>query len=244
MTHHNQIKELTTWFLSFITELLYFRFFLTVVRFIQIFLLAFRLWSIWGLALFPWLCFQMDMRNYPHITIAEDGWLCSTGQHRLGFPRVLYDALHLRYNREVSLYRAHMSMSHSMEQCEVSMMIPINPEDPWMATVIGIELDNIVDQTAQVALASLCGSCLANTVMTPITLFLFCFRGDLVWHWHLEAVSDPEGPHYHAGMAALAEYAQYSFDLQHNIATTVLQQRLYMAAYEKGTFPLRVSSHS
>jgi hypothetical protein len=43
----------------------------------------------------------------------------------------------------------------------------------------------------------------------------------------------PEGLHYHAGMAALAEYAQYSFDLQHNTATTILQQRLCMAAYEE-----------
>jgi hypothetical protein len=37
-----------------------------------------------------------------------------------------------------------------------------------------------------------------------------------VWKQCLEAVSDPEGPHFHAGMAAMAEYAQYSFDLQHN----------------------------
>jgi hypothetical protein len=25
------------------------------------------------------LCFQMNMDNYPHVTIAEDGSLCSTG---------------------------------------------------------------------------------------------------------------------------------------------------------------------
>jgi hypothetical protein len=92
-------------------------------------------------------------------------------------------------------------------------MIPINLDDPWMATVIGIELDDTVDQTAQVTLASLCESHHADTTATLITLFLFCYRGDLVWQQCLEAISDPEALHYHVGMAALAEYAQYSFNL-------------------------------
>jgi hypothetical protein len=68
----------------------------------------------------------MDMSNYPHITIAEDGRLCSMGQHHPGFLRVLYDTLlRLGYNGDVPIYRARMSMAHSMGQCEVSMMIPI-----------------------------------------------------------------------------------------------------------------------
>jgi hypothetical protein len=61
-----------------------------------------------------------------------------------------------------------------------------------MATVIGIELDDIIDQTAQIALTSMCGSCLANTTAMPIALFLIRYRGDPVWQQHLEAVSDPE----------------------------------------------------
>jgi hypothetical protein len=135
---------------------------------------------------------------------------------------VLYNALlHLAYHRDVSVYRARMSVAHSMEQCEVSVTILINSEDPWMATVINIELDDTVVWTVQVALASLCGSRLANTAATPIALFPFYYRGDLVWQQRLEAVSDPEGPNYRIGMAALAEYAQYSFDLQHNTATAV-----------------------
>jgi hypothetical protein len=32
-----------------------------------------------GLVMFSWLCFQMNMSDYPHITITEDGRLCSTG---------------------------------------------------------------------------------------------------------------------------------------------------------------------
>jgi hypothetical protein len=81
----------------------------------------------------------MDMENYPHVTIAEDGRLCSMGQHRPGFLQVLYDALlHLRYNGDVPIYRARMSMEHSMGQCEVSVMIPIRLEEPWSVTVMGV----------------------------------------------------------------------------------------------------------
>ena len=100
---------------------------------------------------------QMSLDDYPHVTIEGDGRWCSTGQHRPGFPRVLYDALrHLGYHGDVPVYRARMSMVHSMEQCEVSVTIPLNPTEPWMATVIGVELDDTVEQTAQVARTSLC----------------------------------------------------------------------------------------
>jgi hypothetical protein len=118
------------------------------------------------------------MNDYPHVTIAEDGRWCSTGQHRPRFPRVLYDALlNLRYNRDVLVYRAHMSMAHSMDQCEVSVTIPLNPTEPWMASVNGIELDDTIEQTAQVTLTSLCGSCLANTAAMSIVLFLIRYQG-------------------------------------------------------------------
>jgi hypothetical protein len=38
--------------------------------------------------------FQMELNDYPHIDLTEDGRLCSTGQHCPGFPRVLYDTIH------------------------------------------------------------------------------------------------------------------------------------------------------
>jgi hypothetical protein len=58
----------------------------------------------------------MDMSNYPHVTITKVGRLCSMGQHRPGFPRVLYDALvHLGYNKDVPVYYAHMPVAYSME---------------------------------------------------------------------------------------------------------------------------------
>jgi hypothetical protein len=45
---------------------------------------------------------------------------------------------------------------------------------------------------------------LADTAVMPIVLFPFCYQGYPMWQQHLEAISDPEGPHFHAGMAAMA----------------------------------------
>jgi hypothetical protein len=124
-------------------------------------------------------------------------------------------------------------MAHSMEQCEVSVTIPLNSTEPWMASVIGVEPDNTVEQTAQVTLTSLCGSRLADTVTLPIVLFPIRYQGDPVWQQLLEAISDPEGPYFHVGLVAMAEFAQYSFNLQHITARTVIQQHLCMDAYEE-----------
>jgi hypothetical protein len=125
-----------------------------------------------GLVTFSWLCFQMNMDNYPQVTIAEDESLCSTSQHRPGFPRVLYDALRqLGYNGDAPVYRGRMSMVHGQDKCEVNVVIPLNPTEPWMSTVIGVELNETVEQTAQVALNSLCETRLADTVTMPIALF-------------------------------------------------------------------------
>jgi hypothetical protein len=120
-----------------------------------------------------------------------------------------------------------------MEKCEVSVMIPIRPEEPWTITVMGVELDETIDKTAHFALTSLCGSRLADTVVTPLALFPFRYQGDPVWQQHFEAISDPKGPHYHVGMAAMAGYAQGLFNLQHNTNTIVIQQCLCMAACEE-----------
>jgi hypothetical protein len=167
-----------------------------------------------GLVTFSWLCFQMNMDNYPHVTITEDGSLCSTGQHHPGFPRVLYDALRqLSYNGDAPVYRGHMSMVYGQDKCEVNMVIPLNPTEPWMATVIGVELDETVEQTAQVTLTSLCESRLTDTITMPIMLFSIHNQEDPMWKQCLEAVSNPEGPHFHAGMAGLAGYTQHIFNL-------------------------------
>jgi hypothetical protein len=37
--------------------------------------------------------FQMELNDYTHFYLTENGRLCSTGQHCPGFTRVLYDTL-------------------------------------------------------------------------------------------------------------------------------------------------------
>jgi hypothetical protein len=95
-----------------------------------------------------------------------------------------------------------------------------------MATVIGVELDETVKETAQVALTSLCESHLADTAAMPITLFSICNQEDHVWKQCLEAVSNPDGPHFHAGMAVLAGYAQHMFNLQASTGRAIMRQHL------------------
>jgi hypothetical protein len=115
----------------------------------------------------------MNMDNYPHVTITKDGSLCSTGQHRPGFPRMLYDALlHLGHNGDVPVYRGRMSMAHGQDRCEISVMLPLSPTELWVMTVSNVELDETVEQAAHVAPTALCGSRLNNTAAMPIALFL------------------------------------------------------------------------
>jgi hypothetical protein len=95
--------------------------------------------------------------------------------------------------------------------------------EPWMTTVIRVELDETVEQTAQVALTTLCESRLADTVAMLITLFLIRNQDDPVWKQCLEAMSNPEGRHFYAGMAALAGYAQHVFNLQASTGRTVMR---------------------
>jgi hypothetical protein len=125
-----------------------------------------------GLVTLSRLCFQMNMDDYPHFFLTEDGRLCLMGQHCPGFPRVLYDArLHLDYDREVPIYHCRLSMFDGLDICETSMMILLNLADPWMGTVIGSEPDTTVEQMAHITLTSLCESCLAATTAMPIVLF-------------------------------------------------------------------------
>jgi hypothetical protein len=87
------------------------------------------------------------------------------------------------------------------------VVIPLNLTEPWIATIIGVELDETVEQTAQVALTSLCETRLADTAAMPIVLFPIRNQEDPVWKQCLEAMSNTEGPHFHTGMAVLAGYA-------------------------------------
>jgi hypothetical protein len=180
------------------------------------------------------------MDNYPHITIPEDGSLCSMGQHRLEFSRMLYDTLlHLGHNGDVRVYRGHMSKVHGQDRCEVSVTLPLSLTEPWGATVVGVELEETVEQAAHVALTALCETRLDSTATMPITLFLIREQEEPMWRQHLQDVTDPEGPHFDAGMAAMTKYAQYMFNLQRNTVKTVFQQRLRMTFLEQHVEGLR-----
>jgi hypothetical protein len=109
-------------------------------------------------------------------------------------------------------------MAHDQDKCEVNMVIHLNPTEPWIAIVIRVELDGTVEQTTQVALTSLCESRLTDTAARLIALFPIRNQEDLTWKQRLEAVSNLEGPHFHAGMAALAGYAHHMFNLQASTA--------------------------
>jgi hypothetical protein len=187
-----------------------------------------------------WLYFQMNKDNYPHITIFEDGRLCSTGHHCLGFPRVLYDALlHLSYNGDVPVYRSRMSTTHSQDRCEVSVMITLTPMESWGAIIAGIELDETVEQAAHIALTAQCESRLNDTVAMLIALFPIHKQEDPMWKQRLQAVTDPEGHHFHTDMVAMTVYTQYMFNLLQNTIKTVVHQHLWLTLLEQHVEGLR-----
>jgi hypothetical protein len=114
--------------------------------------------------------FQMELNDYPHFYLADDGRLCSTGQHCPGFPRVLYNALiHLGYNGDASVYHCRLSRAHYLDMCEVSMTIPFDPVKPCSGSVISSEPDTGVEMMAHITLTSLCEDSLTTTAALPIT---------------------------------------------------------------------------
>jgi hypothetical protein len=89
--------------------------------------------------------FQMELNDYPHFYLAEDGRLCSTGQHCPCFLRVLYDALIcLGFDENASVYCYLLSMAHDLDRCEVSVMVPFDPIETWSGSIIGSDPDTSV----------------------------------------------------------------------------------------------------
>jgi hypothetical protein len=120
-----------------------------------------------------------------------------------------------------------------MGHCEVSVMIPFNPMEPWSGSVIGSEPDTSIELMVHIALTSLCEDHLAATAALPIALLPIQDQENPVWQQRLEAVSNLKGPHFHAGMTSLAKYVQYLFNLQHNTARTGMMQRMCLTAYKE-----------
>jgi hypothetical protein len=152
--------------------------------------------------------FQMELNDYPHFELAEDGALCSMGQHCPGFLRVLYDALiHLGYDGDAPVYRCRLSTAHDMGQCEVSVMIPFDPTERWSGSIIGSEPDTGVELMAHIALTSLCEDHLTATAALSIALLPIQDQENPVWQQHLEAMSNHKRPHFHTEMTSLVRYA-------------------------------------
>jgi hypothetical protein len=120
-----------------------------------------------------------------------------------------------------------------MDQCEVSMMIPFDPTEPWSRSVIGSEPDTGVELMAHMALTSLCEDRLTATAALPITLLPIRDQENPVWQQCIEVVSNLKGPLFHLGMTSLAKYAQYLFNIHHNTARTGMQQRTCLMAYKE-----------
>jgi hypothetical protein len=150
----------------------------------------------------------MELNNYPHFFLAEDGRLCSMGQHCLGFLRVLYSTLLcLGYDGDAPIYRCRLSKAHGLDRCEVSITIPFDPLELWSGFIIGSEPDTGVEMMAHIALTSLCEDRLTTTATLPIMLLLIQNQENPIWQQRHEAMSDLEGPYFHAGMTSLAKYA-------------------------------------
>jgi hypothetical protein len=111
----------------------------------------------------------MELNDYPHFNLTEDGRLCSMGQHCPGFLWVLYDALiRLGYDRVAPVYCCRLSTAHGRDRCEVNVTMSFDPMEPWSGSIIDNELDTGVELMAHMVLTSLCEDRLAATAALPI----------------------------------------------------------------------------
>jgi hypothetical protein len=113
----------------------------------------------------------MELNDYPHFDLTENGRLCSMGQHCPGFLRLLYDALiRLGYDGDAPVYRCRLSRVHDLDRCEVSVTIPFNLVRPWSGSVIDSEPDTGIEIMTHITLTSLCEDHLTATTTLPIVL--------------------------------------------------------------------------
>jgi hypothetical protein len=126
--------------------------------------------------------FRMELNNYPHFYLAEDGRLCSMGQHCPGFSRALYDThICLGYDGDAPVYRCRMSMAHGLGRCKVSVMIPFDPMKPWSGSVIGSEPDTGVEMMVHITLTSMCEDRIFTTATLPIALLPIQNQENPIW---------------------------------------------------------------
>jgi hypothetical protein len=124
----------------------------------------------------------MELNDYPHFYLTEDGRSCSMGLHCPGFPRVLYDVLiHLGYDGDAPVYHGRLPRVHDLDRCEVSVTIPLDSTHPWSGSVIGTEPDTSIEMMVHIVLTSLCEDRLTATAALPIVLLPIQNQENPIW---------------------------------------------------------------
>jgi hypothetical protein len=72
-------------------------------------------------------------------------------------------------------------MAHGLDRCEVSVMIPSNPTEPWSGSIIGGEPDTGIEMMVHITLTSLCEDRFTATTTLPITLLPIRNQENPVW---------------------------------------------------------------
>jgi hypothetical protein len=172
--------------------------------------------------------FQIELNDYPHFYLTEDGRHCS------GFPRVLYDTLNrLGYDGDALVYHCRLSRVHGLDRYEISVMIPFNPTEPWSGSIFCSKPNTGVEMIAHIALTFLCEDRPSTTAALPITVLLIQNQENPIWQQCLEAVCNLKGTHFDAGMTSLARYTQYLFNLPHNTARIGMYQCTHLTVYKE-----------
>ena len=103
----------------------------------------------------------MDLDDYPHCDLGDDGWLRTDGLHRPAFTQLLWDAL-VRFGYEdAPTYRGRMYREYGLHRCEVHVDIPFNPAHPdwmaWSTWAIGSDMEDALKKVAHAALTEFSG---------------------------------------------------------------------------------------
>jgi hypothetical protein len=122
-------------------------------------------------------------------------------------------------------------MFDGLDVYEASVMIPLNPMEPWMSSAVSLTPPSSRWHTSHSPL--LCESRLTATAAMLITPFPIQIQENPVWKQRLEAVSDIKGLHFNVDMAAMAKYVQYLFNLQHKTTRTIMQQSMRLTTYDE-----------
>jgi hypothetical protein len=99
----------------------------------------------------------MNMDDYTHCSLGEDGCLQTTGRHRPGFLQVLLSGLvRLGYDGPIPIYHYQTFQAHDLNYCVVWVEITVDPTTPWMGVTVESEVDYTIEKMAYVALTALC----------------------------------------------------------------------------------------